>query len=174
MTATRSQQRVIGELTVEIEDLIVRDGFFRRPVEIPRNQAFGIVVGFVIIAVFRNARPVPAVVEDKLVTGLGIIEQPFQAGENAFGGGPPIQACANGLRRNTAVLQDGAHGENVIDAAFKPLRRIRVVVDSNEQGLLFLAAASSGNTAFTVGPSRSLAPTASAPWFPDVFNRSRG
>ena len=92
-----------------------------------------------VVAILRDLGPMAAVVENQLVARLRIVEQPFHAIENAIGRCPVIKTRPDRFRRHAAFLQDRAHRENVVDAAFEAVCFFRIIVDADQQRFLRLA-----------------------------------
>lgn len=126
----------IGELRVEAVDHLVGDAGFVGPVEVVGDESFFVAFDGHVGIVFGGAGAVAAEVEDELIAGAGVFEEPFDAGEDVGCGGAFVEEDADVVGWESAFLEDGADEEDVVDAAFKTVGGIGVVIDADEEGAL--------------------------------------
>src|ERR1043166_2285222 len=75
--------------------------------------------------------------KDAVLLVPGTVEQPLESFHDAPGGGAFVQDHANVFGVETALLQDGAHQEHVVDTALESVRFIWIIVDPDKQGASF-------------------------------------
>jgi hypothetical protein len=129
----RDEMAPIGKLRVELTELIVQDRMRRRPVEVIGHEALVDVVRLVLRIVSRNFRAMPGIEQHALVAVAHVIEQPVQPLHDPLRRRALVEHDADLVRLEAALLQYRTHQEHVVDAAFEPVRRIRVVVDPDQQ-----------------------------------------
>jgi hypothetical protein len=129
----RDEITSIRKLRVELGELIVHDRMRRRPIEIIGHKALVDVVRLVFSIVARNLCAMSGIEQHADVVVAYAVEQPVQALDDSLRRGPLVEHDADLLRLEAALLQHRAHEEHVVDAALEPVRRIRIVVDADQQ-----------------------------------------
>ena len=133
----REEVRAVGQLAVELVELVVGHRVLARPVEVMGHEAFVLAIHFLADAVAGNLRAMAAVIEHPVLAILGAVEQPFEPLDNAPGGGPLVEDNADVVRGKAGFLEQRTHQEHVVDAAFEAVGGIGIIVDADEQRAAF-------------------------------------
>src|SRR6478752_4949434 len=100
----RNKSRLVRQLTIEIEKVIVGESCLPRPVKVIRHQTFIESIDCVPRTVAGDLRSVAAVKKKAHVTGLWIVEQPGHSFAHSFRGRTLIQNHPNRVSRKVTFL----------------------------------------------------------------------
>ena len=124
--------RVVGQLTIQIDQGIVGDGRLGSPGEIVRHQA-GINAPDSAVGSIGGQRLMTAVKEEAYIAGGRAVEQPVQAFKDACCRGSFIEDDSNIFRLESTLLQDRPPWNTSLRHPSEPIGGIGIVVDAHQQ-----------------------------------------
>ena len=125
--------RALGQLAVQFIELVVYDGVRASPIEVIGHQALIHPIRLAVGTIGGHLRAVAAVIEHPVLAVTRAVEQPFHPLENARRSRTVVEDHPDVFRGEAAFLEDRTHEEHIVHAAFEPVRRVRVIVDPDEQ-----------------------------------------
>lgn len=129
----RQELQLVGQLAVQVIELVVGDRVLDRPVEVVGDQRLVAAVDDVAQDVARHLGPVAAVVEHARVALAHAFEQPLEPLEHAGRRRAVVEHDADVLGREARLLQQLAHQVRVVDAPRQAHLRIGVLVDADQK-----------------------------------------